>query len=67
MLKMSLVRTIAEGFVLRHAAAADRYYGAALKAINIALRIYYFKIAVYLYRTVTVYCEFCCCHVAKIG
>ena len=59
MLKVAFVRTIAEGFVLRHTAAADRYDGAALKTIYVAIFIHYLEIAVYFYRTVTVYRKFC--------
>ena len=55
MLKMPFVRAIAKWFVLRHAAAANGNYRAALQAVFIALHIYDLKIAFYSYWTVAVY------------
>ena len=66
MLKMTLVRTVAKRFILRHAAAADRNYCAALQAIFITLHVYYFEVPVNFNRTIAVYRQFCCCHAAKI-
>ena len=55
MLEMAFVATIAKRLVGRKATTADRNHRAALKAIYIALCVYYFKIAVNFHRAVAVY------------
>jgi hypothetical protein len=62
MLEMPLMRAIAKWFVLRHAAAANRNYRAALQAVFVALHIHDLKIAVYFYRPVVIYGKSCFAH-----
>gem|GEM_PF-4682601 len=47
--KVAFVRAIAKGFVGRKTTAAYRNHGASLQAVNIALHIYDFKIAINLH------------------
>jgi hypothetical protein len=45
MLKMAFVSTIAKGFVLREAAAADRYHVPSAEIVFSACFVYQFKIS----------------------
>lgn len=49
MLKIAFMAAITKRFVLRTAAAAQRYDGSAAQVIHVALRIHNFKIAVNFY------------------
>ncbi len=60
--EVAFVRTVAEGFVLGHATAADRYQGAALQAVHVTLRIYYFEVAVHFEGAIAIDGNFCCSH-----
>jgi hypothetical protein len=57
-LKVALVRSIAERFVLRKAAAAHRHHLAALQVVLVPLRIYYNNLAFNLEGAVVVHGKF---------
>lgn len=67
MCKVFLVRAVAKGFVFGHAASAQADDGPAGEAINVALGVRDFEIALYFERTVVVDCYFGVGHIEKNG
>ena len=65
-IEMPVVCPIAKRFVFGQATAAQSKRRPALKPVHIALSVYNFKIALYLERTVRVYCNFCGSHCVKL-
>jgi hypothetical protein len=45
MLKLAFVRAIAEGLVFRQAAPTKRHYRSAFQAVDVAVHIFYFEVA----------------------
>jgi hypothetical protein len=53
-LKMTLVRAIAEGFIFGKSAAANAHHGAAVEAVGLALGIHDFELAFHAERAIVV-------------
>lgn len=66
MLKMTFVRTITEGFVLRKTTTADRDDLSATQVVWITMPVHYFKIAFNLARAVAVHRDLCRSHVFEL-
>ncbi len=55
---MTFVGAVAERFVLRHPAPAQRHELPAFEPVNVSLHVYNFKIPFYPQGAVAVYCQF---------
>ena len=61
-LEVAFVRSIAEGLILRHAAAAKRYRRAPTQVVRVAVLVYNLKVAFYFQRAVVVYRDLSASH-----